>query len=48
MYGHHLHFDELQATGHKIRLKNKLKAKQLMTLSVNFIDPGFYDSLNTC
>jgi hypothetical protein len=40
MYGHHLHFDELQATGHKIRLKNKLKAKQLMTLSVNFIDPG--------
>lgn len=38
MYGNHLYFDELSATGNKIRIKNRLKAKNLMVLAVNFID----------
>ena len=39
MYKNHFGFDELEATGHKIRAKNKMKAKNLMQLSVNFVDP---------
>lgn len=38
MYNNQFYFDEMQQTGHKIRMQNKMKAKNLMALSVNFID----------
>ncbi|MEW5820590.1 MAG: hypothetical protein AB1782_10400 [Cyanobacteriota bacterium] len=38
MYGNQFYFDEMQQTGNKIRIKNKMKAKSLMALSVNFLD----------
>lgn len=38
MYNNQLFFADMEQTGTKIRLKNKLKAKNLMALSVNFLD----------
>lgn len=40
MYGNHLCFDELNASGHKVRMKNRMKARNLMMLAVNFLDSG--------
>lgn len=38
MYNNQLFFEDMEQTGSRKRLKNKLKAKNLMALSVNFID----------
>lgn len=38
MYNNQFYFDEMQQTGNTIRMQNKIKAKNLMSLSVNFID----------
>ncbi len=39
-FGNHLCFDELNASGHKVRMKNKMKARNLMMLAINFLDEG--------
>jgi hypothetical protein len=39
MYYNQFYFDDMEQTGNQIRIKNKLKAKNLMALSVNFLDP---------
>jgi hypothetical protein len=38
MYQNHFYFDEIEQTGDKIRIINKMKAKNVMALAVNFLD----------
>lgn len=45
MYQSNLYFDEMNATGNKIRLKNKMKAKNLMLLAVSFVDEGILSKI---
>ncbi|MEW5822542.1 MAG: hypothetical protein AB1782_20280 [Cyanobacteriota bacterium] len=38
MYNQNFCLDEIEATGNKIRIQNKMKAKNVMALAVNFVD----------
>ena len=39
MFNQCFQFDELQATGNKVRIMNKMKMKNTMAMAVNFADP---------
>jgi hypothetical protein len=38
MFNNQFFYDDMEQTGNQIRIKNKIKAKNLMTLAINFVD----------